>query len=508
MTRSFIVQRAAQLRDTMLELQRAAAREYGETLDISESSDAYRTAAAYALCVEIVHARMIATEAAIFPDTALTEDLEHHASVYGLSRKPATAARLSVLVANATGAAAVYPLAGELAAHSDGTKYLPIDNTGAALTSITTVSPSGSATITVEAQSTGVATNKTPGDELVWSTAPAGLRPDMEILAIVRAGADAERDEDLAARLLAYLRSRPAAGNCADWQTWALEVSGIRQAFVYPATKPSAVTQNRTPGAVTVVVLTDRSVNDGIASSGDVDNVFGYIEGARDASGNVLTGDERSRQKRFCSLDPNDITVMAAVPVPQDVTMNVTIKNDESVGSWAPLAIAAAPASTTTVLQVASTAGLAEGQWIAVQSGVAGGYGWEVRAISLLSPTTITLAAALSAAPAPATVLQRAWSKWEEARDAILDVFRGIGPGDYSTANGGPTRYPEVTEVGPGRLYVSSLGAAVLGFARGSGGTSGVAGVVDVSVTTPAASVIADPQELLIPQLITFVPSN
>jgi uncharacterized phage protein gp47/JayE len=508
MSSSFIVQRAEQLRDTMLELQLAAAREYGEALDTSEESDAFRTASAFALCVEIAHARMIAVEAAIFPDTALTEDLEHHARVYGLTRKPASAARLSVLVGNSSGAAVTYPLAGELIAHSDGTKYLPIDSFGAALASITTVAPSGSATITVEAQSTGVATTKTPGDELVWSTTPAGLNAGVEVLAVVRAGADAESNVDLAARLLAYLRSRPAAGNCADWQTWALEVSGIRQAYVYPATNPTVPSANQTPGAVTVVVLTDRTVNDGIASSGDVDNVFGYIEGTRDTSGNVLEGDERSRQKRFASLDPNDIVIMAATPVPQDVTMNVTISADEAVGAWGPLAVAAAPASTTLVLQVASTAGLARGQWIAVQSAVPGEYGWEVRKIANLTATTIDLESALSLAPAAATPLQRAWSGWEAARDAVLDVFRGIGPGDYSTADNGPTRYPNTTEAAPGRLYVSSLGAAVLGFARGSGVTTGVPGVVDVSVTTPAASVVADPQELLIPQTITFVPSN
>ena len=506
---SFIVQRAEQLRDTMLELQRAAAREYGEALDTSEESDAFRTASAFALCVEIAHARMIAVEAAIFPDTALTEDLEHHARVYGLTRKPATAARLSVLVGNSSGTAVTYPLAGELIAHSDGTKYLPIDSFGAPLASITTVAPSGSATITVEAQSTGVATTKTPGDELVWSTTPAGLNAGVEVLAVVRAGADAESDIDLAARLLAYLRSRPAAGNCADWQTWALEVSGIRQAYVYPATNPTVPSANQTPGAVTVVVLTDRTVNDGIASSGDVDNVFGYIEGTRDTSGNVLEGDERSRQKRFASLDPNDIVIMAATPVPQDVTMNVTISADEAVGAWGPLAVAAAPASTTTVIQVASTAGVEVGHWIAVQNAIApGGYGWEVRPITGVSATTITVSPALLVAPPAFAVLQRAWSGWEAARDAVLDVFRGIGPGDYSTADNGPTRYPGITETAPGRLYVSSLGAAVLGFARGSGETTGVPGVVDVSVTTPAASVVADPQELLIPQTITFVPSN
>ncbi len=505
---SFIVQRAEQLRDTMLELQRAAAREYGEALDTSEESDAFRTASAFALCVEIAHARMIAVEAAIFPDTALTEDLEHHARVYGLTRKPASAARLSVLVGNSSGTAVTYPLAGELIAHSDGTKYLPIDSFGAPLASITTVAPSGDVTITVEAQSTGVATTKTPGDELVWSTTPAGLNAGVEVLAVVRAGADAESNVDLAARLLAYLRSRPAAGNCADWQTWALEVSGIRQAYVYPATNPTVVTENRTPGAVTVVVLTDRSVNDGIASSGDVDNVFGYIEGTRDTSGNVLEGDERSRQKRFASLDPNDIIIMAATPVPQDVTMNVTISADEGVGAWS--AFTTGVGSTSTKIEVTTnpvTAGVAAQQWVAVSNPLVVG-GWEVRRVATRDATSITLDQPLLAIPGAGQSLVRAWSGWEAARDTLIDVFHGLGPGDYSAANNGPTRFPGTTEMGPDRLFVSALLSAVVGFARGSSLVSGVSGVIDGAVVTPASSVRADPFELLIPQTITFVPSN
>lgn len=503
---TFVVQNAAQLRDTMLDLLRAQYEEFGESIDTDEESDAYRQAYAFALCTEIVHARMVVTEAAIFADTALTEDLEHHARMFGLTRKPATAARLQFRASNGGAGVATYLLAGATVNDSDGTKYMPVDSSGAALTTLTT-DVLGSVTFLADALSTGAATNRAPGNDLVWSTAPSGMLPTAEVLAVVRSGADAESDVDLAARLLAYLRSRPAAGNHADWQSWALEVAGIKQAFVYPATNPAVPTTNHTPGAVTVVVLVDRATNNGIASSGDTDNVFGFIEGARDTSGNVLGGDERSRQKRFCSLDGNDITIMAAAPTPQDVEMNITVKG-EVVGAWGPLAVAAAPASTTTVIQVASTAGITLGQWIAVQSSAPGEYGWEVRQIQLVGATTIDVAPALSAAPPPFAVLRRAWSGWLAARDAVLDVFRGLGPGDYSTLNGGPTRFPETTEMGPDKLYVSSLAAAVIGYVRGSGTSSGVTGVVDAEVVIPTASVQENPFELLVPQLITFVPSN
>jgi uncharacterized phage protein gp47/JayE len=507
MSTSFVVQNASQLRDTLLDLLRAQYEEFGESIDTDEESDAYRQAHAFALCTEIVQARLVVTEAAIFADTALTEDLEHHARIFGVTRKPATAARLQFRTSNGGAGVATYPLAGATINDSDGTKYLPVDGAGVALTDLTT-DVLGSVTFFADALSTGAATNRAPGNDLVWSTAPAGLLPTAEVLAVVRSGADAESDFDLAQRLLAYLRSRPAAGNNADWQSWALAVAGIRQAFVYPATNPTVASANRTPGAVTVVVLPDREVNDGIASSGDVDNVFGYIEGTRDASGNLLEGDARSRQKRFCSLDSNDIIIVAATPVPQDVTMNVTIAGDEVVPTWS--AFTTGVGSTSTKIEVTTnpvTAGVAAQQWVAVSSPLVVG-GWEIRRVATRDATSITLDQPLLAVPGAGQSLVRAWSGWEAARDTLIDVFHGLGPGDYSAANNGPTRFPGTTEMGPDRLFVSALLSAVVGFARGSSLVSGVAGVIDGTVVTPASSVRADPFELLIPQTITFVPSN
>jgi hypothetical protein len=143
-----------------------------------------------------------------------------------------------------------------------------------------------------------------------------------------------------------------------------------------------------------------------------------------------------------------------------------------------------------------------------VQSSLPGEYGWEIRKITNLTSTTIDLDSPLSVAPGVATPVRRAWSGWLSARAAVLDVFRGLGPGDYAAVDGGPTRYPETTETAPDVLYVSSLVAAVVGFARGSSTLTGVQGVVDATVTTPAANVQEAPFELLIPQEIRFAPSN
>lgn len=504
---TFVVQRADKLRDTILELTAAHYAEFGEELDTAPESDAYRTASAFALALEVLHAHALKVESSIFPDTALTEDLEHHAGIFGLTRKPASAARLNVLVTGTV--STTFALSGETLNHSDGTKYKPINADGTPRTSITTDSL-GLATTLCEAQTVGTIGNKGLSAVLVWSTAPSGMGSSGTVLfagAGARAGTEAELDAALAQRLLAYLRSRPAAGNFADWQTWSLEVTGALEAWVYPATNPDASTTNATPGAVTVIVTGDRVTNNGLLDSDQLALIKGYIEGDNDADGNVLAGDSRARQKRFASLDSDDIIVRTPTGVSQNVYMDVVVRG-ESVPTWSPLTTDTG--STTTVLNTTTdpvAAGVVQNHWVAVfNAGVLGR--WEVRKVTAVNATSITVSPALAAAPAGGVSIRRAWSGWDAARDAIVSVFRALGPGDYSSGAGGPTRFPETTESGPDRLYTSALVSVVVGVPQNGVWSSGVPGVVSATVTTPSADVQEGPFELLVPQEIRFTPTG
>jgi uncharacterized phage protein gp47/JayE len=493
-----IVQRADQLRDTILELQRAAAREYGEALDTSESSQAYRTAAAEALLLEMVHARLLKSAKMIFPDTAETADLEHHARVFGLSRKPASSARLVVLVGSGDSLDATIRLTGETLGWRDGTKYLPINADGTPLATIALVA--GSAEIVVEAQTGGASTNRIPGDELVWMTAPAGLLSSVEILSVERTAADAENDEDFAGRVLRYMVDRPAAGNCADWVEWCERFPQVRRAFAYPATKPSALTLNETPGAVCVVIV-GASPNQ-ILSPSDADHVKAYIEGQETLDGDPREGDPREHQLRFCALEADDITIMAAVPRVVDVSAELEVVR-EQLPPWRATPFTTDVGCTDTVLQVTTNpvaAGVAIGQWVAVGTGLAVG-GWEIRRVLNRDATTITLDAPLSAAPLAGAGVRAAWSRWEEARDAVLDVFAGLGPGDYPGDN---TRRPEGSRTAPPRLYSSALVAALLGFSTANGKVGGVSSIADVVSLSPSTTQVPAPLELLIAGTITF----
>lgn len=505
---SFVVQNADNLRDTILELAAAHYAEFGGELDTAPESDAYRMASAFALALEVLHAHALKVEASIFPDTALTDDLEHHAAIFGLSRKPATAARLVVMVSNGGVGVNTYALAGETLNHSDGTKYKPINSDGTPRTSVTT-GLLGTADILCEAQTAGTVGNKGVPTSLIWSSTPAGLLATGSVVggSGLRFGTEAELDAALAQRLLAYLRSRPAAGNCADWQTWALEVAGSIEAWVYPATNPDAATTNATPGAVTVVVMGDRTVGNGLLDTNQLARIKGYIEGDNDAEGNTLEGDSRSRQKRFASLASGDIQVLTPTSVSQNVYMDVVVRG-ESVPTWSPLTTDAG--CTTSVLNTTVnpvTAGVTRNQWVAVFNASVPGL-WEARNVVDCDATSITLSPELATAPGAGVSIRRAWSGWDAARDAIVSVFRALGPGDYSSGAGGPTRFPDTTESGPDRLYTSALVSVVVGVPQNGVWSSGVPGVVSATVTTPAADVQENPFELLVPQEIRFTPTG
>lgn len=137
--------------------------------------------------------------------------------------------------------------------------------------------------------------------------------------------------------------------------------------------------------------------------------------------------------------------------------------------------------------------------------------------LDVLSPTSVTtgllgtadvLCEAQTVGVIGHKAIRRAWSGWDAARDAIVSVFRALGPGDYSMRAGGPTRLPETTESGPDRLYTSALVSVVVGVLRNGTWDCGVPGVVSATVTTPSVDVQATPMQLIVPQEIRFTPTG
>lgn len=197
----------------------------------------------------------------IFPDSADAENLERWSIIWGVPRKPPAFAVGSVTFTGITGA--VIPANTVLAS---GTQEFTLD---AALTLLTT---SGSGLVT--AMTAGVAGNLPVGTSLSFVSPVAGVTGTATVGAAgLLNGAEAEADADLRSRLLARIRQPAQGGAASDYVTWALEVSGISRAWVYP--------QELGAGTVTIRVVSDAAVGGLIPDAAKIAEVQAWINARR-----------------------------------------------------------------------------------------------------------------------------------------------------------------------------------------------------------------------------------
>ena len=160
----------------------------------------------------------------ILPDTAEDEVLARHAAIWGLTRIAATAATGSVTFTGTAGA--VVPANTELR-RGDDARYL--------LAADVTIGGGGTGSGSVTARVAGAAGNSAAGVALQLVAPVAGVQPSAVVAAGgLAAGADAEGDAALRARLLQRIQTPPAGGAAADYVTWALAVAGVEKVWVYP----------------------------------------------------------------------------------------------------------------------------------------------------------------------------------------------------------------------------------------------------------------------------------
>ena len=159
----------------------------------------------------------------ILPDTADTDHLDRWASIWGLSRKAATAATGSASFTGTDGA--VIP-AGATLQRSDGGEFtLDADATVAA----------GTLTAAVTGSVAGTDGNTAAGSSLTLVNPIAGINSTGTVAAGgFTGGTDTETDDELRARLLARLQQPPHGGASFDYVAWALEVSQVTRAWVFP----------------------------------------------------------------------------------------------------------------------------------------------------------------------------------------------------------------------------------------------------------------------------------
>lgn len=100
---------------------------------------------------------------------------------------------------------------------------------------VTTVADSnGNATLQMQGIDTGDSTNPTVGTLLTWINPPIGTAPEAQVAASFSGGFNQETEAEFAQRIIRRIRSKPGAGNNAQFRIWAGQSSNaVQDAFVY-----------------------------------------------------------------------------------------------------------------------------------------------------------------------------------------------------------------------------------------------------------------------------------
>lgn len=233
----------------------------------------------------------------IMTSTAELEWLERQSSEYDIPRVPAAPAVGDV---NWTGTNGSVIPAGTIVQRNDGMQYsTDAEETIAA----------GVATTAVTAVTPGADSNADSGVALSLISPISGVQSRATVAAGgLTAGADAESDDSLRARVLDRKRQPPHGGADFDYVKWAKEVPGVTRAWCYP--------MEMGDGTVTTRFMTDDTTVDGIPSAESVQAVQDYIDTQRPVTAKgsyVVAPIAVELDITISSLSPSDSTVQAAV---------------------------------------------------------------------------------------------------------------------------------------------------------------------------------------------------
>lgn len=223
---------------------------------IGPDSDWYVRASSVASVAEGLYQHQAWIVRQIFPDTADAEYLYLHARTRGLSKKPAN---------SASGTAT---FKGEAGASAEAGLTFKRDNLSWTTTESVTIGDDGTGTAQAIFSVKGAAGNTTATTTAMLTTTPDGFDSQVAV-GVMTGGTDEESDAELLARLLEVIRRPPAGGNKYDYKRWAMEVSGVTAAYVYPL--------RRGLGTVDVVITSAG----GLPSQDVIDRTQAHIDDVR-----------------------------------------------------------------------------------------------------------------------------------------------------------------------------------------------------------------------------------
>jgi len=226
-------------------------------------SDHYVRACAVAAVAEQLYAHQVWVWRQAFPDLADTDNMERMAAQRGVTRKTAAYASGSVRFVGEPGTTVPAGVVVSTTSMSYTTMAAVVVGGG------------GSVDATALADRTGSAGNVANVVGADVAGAPAGVA-SASVVAMA-GGKDDEAASALLDRLLAVMSQPAQGGNANDYKVWALEVSGVRRAYVFPL--------RRGVGTVDVVPMPES----GLPSAGLIAAVQTYID-ARKPVGLGATG--------------------------------------------------------------------------------------------------------------------------------------------------------------------------------------------------------------------------
>lgn len=224
--------------------------------DIGKDSDYYVRASSVASVATGVYQHQGWIVRQIFPYTADTEFLEMHCRLRDISRKAAATATGTITATGNVGAPATAGL------------VITVGSLSYTTTAAGKVGADGTVVIPAVASTSGAAGNTTATVVGTFACAPFGFDSTVTV-SVMAGGTDRETDAEILARLLELIRRPPAGGNKYDYKRWALSVTGVTSAYVYPL--------RRGLGTVDVVITSA----DGLPSADIISPVQAYIDDVR-----------------------------------------------------------------------------------------------------------------------------------------------------------------------------------------------------------------------------------
>jgi uncharacterized phage protein gp47/JayE len=232
----------------------------------------------------------------VLPDTADTDSLDRHATIWGLTRIPATFTHREMMVTALAGS--TLP-AGSIAEDGDGNQF--------ATDAIHNWAIGGTEAVPATAVIAGVDANLATGTILTLASPPVGVTAICTIGASGQTdGADTESDDNLRVRIHERIAVTPQGGAEADYVAWA-------RAALAATDRVFLTTGWAGPGTLLIRFTVHGTGHDPIPTAGEVTTVMDYIE--------AVDADGYSTRRPVTA----DVTVAAptADPIPFSIELHV-----------------------------------------------------------------------------------------------------------------------------------------------------------------------------------------